>query len=91
MTKKSVIVLDTCVLINLSNAGRLDILGKILNIEFLTTEHVIQEITDETQKEKVLHCIKTNLIRVFNLTLPNVIEDYLNLNKRHSKHLPEVD
>lgn len=53
MTTTTVIILDACVLINLSNAGRLDILEQISNIEFLTTEHVIMEVTNEAQKEKV--------------------------------------
>ncbi|MCD4706133.1 MAG: hypothetical protein K8S62_00155 [Candidatus Sabulitectum sp.] len=85
MTTKSVIILDACVLINLSNAGKLDILEQISNIEFLTTEHVILEVTNEVQKEKVQHCITTGLIRVVDLTQPHVIEDYIKLNRRLGK------
>ncbi|NOQ22362.1 MAG: hypothetical protein GQ565_06905 [Candidatus Aegiribacteria sp.] len=64
---------------------KLDILEQISNIEFLTTEHVIMEITNEAQKEKVQHCITTGLISVVDLTQPHLIEDYIKLNKRLGK------
>ena len=85
MTATTVIILDACVLINLANVGKLDILKQISNIEFLTTKHVIMEVTNEAQKKKVQHCITTGLISVVDLTQPHVIEDYIKLNRRLGK------
>ncbi|MCK5133846.1 MAG: hypothetical protein KAR40_17055 [Candidatus Sabulitectum sp.] len=85
MTATTVIILDACVLINLADVGKLDILKQMSNIEFLTTKHVIMEVTNEAQKEKVQHCITTGLISVVDLTQPHVIEDYIKLNRRLGK------
>lgn len=85
MSEESVIILDTCVLIHFANLDRFDILSKISNTKFITTENVILEITNETQLSKVKHCINSDLIKVVKLTDDEVMKDYFTLCKRLGK------
>jgi len=85
MSEESVIILDTCVLIHFANLDRFDILSKISNTKFITTENVILEITNETQLQKVKLHINSNLIKVVKLTDDEVMIDYFTLCKRLGK------
>lgn len=85
MNEGSIIILDTCILIHFANLDRFNILKKMSDNEFLTTENVISEITNETQLKKVKHCINSGLIKVVKLIDTKVMEDYFNLCKRLGK------
>ena len=75
------VVLDTCVLISFAQVHRFDILQGLEAVEFLTTEHVLGEITDEKQKEEVELQIKSGLISIHKLTNPAVMQMFFEMRR----------
>ncbi len=77
----AVVVLDTCVLISFAQVHRFDILKDLGGVEFLTTEHVLEEITDEKQREEVELQIRSGLISIYKLTNPDVIQMFFEMRR----------
>jgi len=85
MNEEIIIILDACVLIHFANLDRFDILQKMSDYKFFTSEHVVSEITNETQLKKVNHCISSGFIKVVKLTDIKVMKDFFTLCKRLGK------
>lgn len=85
MGEESIIILDTSALIQLTNLDRFDILRKISDSNFITSHHVISEITIGTQLSEVKNCISSGLIKVVELTDIEVMKDFFTLQKRLGK------
>ena len=85
MSEESILILDTCVLIHFANLNRFDILQKMSDYKFLTSEHVISEITNGTQRKKVQPCINSDLIKIAKITDTEVMKDFFTLCKRLGK------
>ncbi len=47
------VVIDTCILINFLNVGRLDLLEELEGLEFIVTEHVAAELEQPEQRARV--------------------------------------
>jgi len=85
ITDKSTVILDTCILIHFANANCFSILRELSGMEFITTQHVILEVTNKSQLKKVNDCINSDLIRVARLATPRIMEDYFSLCRRLGK------
>jgi predicted nucleic acid-binding protein len=81
MIAATVIVLDACVLISFAQVHRFDILRGLGGVEFLTTEHVLKEITDEEQKLEVELQIRSGLIRIHKLINSDAMQMFFEMRK----------
>jgi len=81
MMAVAVVVLDTCVLISFAQVHRFDILQDLAGVEFLTTEHVLEEITDEKQREEIELQIRSGLISIQKLINPATIQMYFEMRR----------
>lgn len=78
----TVVVLDACILISLSQVNRFDILTSLTDYSFVTTEHVLKEIIDERQSKDVQAQVETGTISVVRLLEPSTLRLYFQLRDR---------
>jgi len=78
----AVVVLDACILISLVQVKRFDILSSLPEYRFVTTEHVLNEITDEQQMKDIQFEIQAATIEVFKLIDPVTMRLYFQLKER---------
>lgn len=82
MMAVAVVVFDACVLISFAQVHRFDILRGLGGVEFLITEHVLEEITDEKQREEVELQIRSGLISIQKITNPATLQFFFEIRSR---------
>lgn len=80
-----VVVSDATVLINLAHIDRIDLLGKLPAYEFVVPDHVVAEITDETQRERLRKAVTAGFIRTEAMTDAAELASYAELRKELGK------
>ena len=79
--QRSIVVVDTSVLINLMHAGRLKLLGTLASFEFVVPDDVIAEITIPAQREDLDVAIARGDLRQESITDPNELVRYADLRR----------
>src|ERR1700730_14004917 len=74
-----VVVTDTNILINLTQVGRLDLLGKLPPYSFVAPEEVAKEVKEPAQMEAIHTTISSGLLQVVQLTDPSELRVYADL------------
>ncbi|MCK4505116.1 MAG: hypothetical protein KAW14_05830 [Candidatus Aegiribacteria sp.] len=78
----TVVVLDACILISLAQVNRFNVLSNLTDFNFVTTEHVLREITDEQQLKEVLGQVEARTLEVIRLVDPATMHLYFQLKDR---------
>jgi hypothetical protein len=71
-----VVLTDTSILINFLHLDRLDLLGDLPGYEFLVPDHVVEEIRDPGQRERLEIGIRSGFFSVLSITDLEEIDSY---------------
>ena len=71
-----VVLTDANVLINFLHLGRLDLLGNLPDNEFLVPDHVVEEISDPVQRERLDEGVRAGFLSMLSITDLEEIESY---------------
>lgn len=71
-----VVLTDTNILINFLHLDRLDLLGRIPGYHFQVPDHVVEEIHDRQQRERLEAGLQSGFITVLSITDLEEIESY---------------
>ncbi|GAB4374001.1 MAG: hypothetical protein Kow00128_23880 [Deltaproteobacteria bacterium] len=71
-----VVLTDANILINFLHLDRLDLLGNLPGHEFLVPDHVVEEICDPVQRERLQAADRSGFLAVFSITDLEEIESF---------------
>lgn len=79
MTPAQIVLVDTCVLLNLAFAGRLEILGTLTGLEFWVPEEALAEVLGGRERRAVQEVLEAGFLHLTKLAEPEDLAVFADL------------